>query len=278
MTSPEPLFLQGSAGRLFALYIPASYIPASERGNRGVVLLPPFAEEMNLSRRMLRLQAAALAERGIAALIIDFFGTGDSAGDFGDATWEIWIKDVLVAADALRARGCSQIGLLGLRLSSILAAAAALQLPAPCFATVLWQPVVLGRTYLNEFLRIRALTDISGMKPSTTIAEMHLLLERGETVEVAGYAVNPKLAAVLNVLDLVHLGSFKMGLVTWFEMRRDGSPRLSAVTERCVAIWRNLGIIVEARSITGIPFWAAQDSRVVSELVTMTSSNFALSP
>ena len=84
MISPEPLFLRGSAGALFALYV-----PALSRSDRGVVLLPPFAEEMNLSRRMLRLQASALAERGIAALVLDLFGTGDSAGDFGDSLWDI---------------------------------------------------------------------------------------------------------------------------------------------------------------------------------------------
>ena len=275
MTLPEPLFLQGFAGRLFALYIPASYIPASERGNCGVVLLPPFAEEMNLSRRMLRFQASALAECGIAALVLDPFGTGDSDGDFGDALWEIWVKDVLVAVDALHARGCSRIGLLGIRLGAILAAAAAPQLTDPCFATVLWQPVVVGRRYLDEFLRIRALTSISGVKPPPTVAEIRLLLDRGETVEVAGYAINPKLAAVLNALDLAQLGSSKLGLVTWLEVGRDGPPRLSVSAERCATIWRTFGIFIEARSVIGVAFWAGQDNRVVSDIIAVTSDVFA---
>jgi len=272
MISPEPLFLPGSAGTLFALYV-----PAPSRSDRGVVLLPPFAEEMNLSRRMLRLQASALAECGIAALVLDLFGTGDSAGDFGDSLWEIWINDICVAVNFLRQRGCGRIGLLGMRLGAMLAAAAVPQLDEPCFTTVLWQPVVLGRTYLNELLRIRALTRMSDINPASTIAEMRLLFEKGETVEIAGYAVNSTLAAALNTLDLAQLGSVKLGPVTWLEIKRDASE-ISAAAERCVADWRTRGIILNAKSVDCAPFWTGQGNGVVPNLVAMTIVAFASKP
>jgi exosortase A-associated hydrolase 2 len=273
MIAPEPMFLQGSAGALFSLYI-----PATSRSSRGVVLLPPFAEEMNLSRRMLRLQASALAERGIAALVLDPFGTGDSAGNFDDALWETWISDVCVAVDALHQRGCSQIGLLGVRLSGMLAAAVARQLDDPCFATVLWQPVALGRTYLNELLRISRMTSISRTRPPPAIVELRSLFEKDETVEIAGYAVNSRLAAALDTLDLVQLGSPKLGPVTWVEVRHESTPVLSITAERCAASWRTVGMIVEARSVSGVPFWSGQGNRVVSNLITVTGTAFTSVP
>jgi hypothetical protein len=59
----EPLFLDGSAGRLFAPYQAAAAHP---RGS--VIYVPPFAEEMNRSRRMAALQARAFAAMGFGVL------------------------------------------------------------------------------------------------------------------------------------------------------------------------------------------------------------------
>ena len=87
-----PLFIDGTAGRLFAIYL----APAPEAPRRGAVLyLPPFAEEMNRSRRMVLLQARRMVELGYQVLIVDLYGTGDSEGDFADARWAIWRADYL---------------------------------------------------------------------------------------------------------------------------------------------------------------------------------------
>ena len=80
---PEPLFIDRPGGDLFALYHPPRRAPQG-----GVVYIPPFAEEMNRSRRMAALQARALAESGWGVLTIDPYGCGDSAGDFADARWD----------------------------------------------------------------------------------------------------------------------------------------------------------------------------------------------
>ncbi|HEY9550049.1 MAG TPA: hypothetical protein VIR45_11165, partial [Kiloniellaceae bacterium] len=90
----EALCLDGPAGPLFAVHHAAA--PASRQG-LGLVYLPPFAEEMNRSRRMAALQARRLAALGVDDLLLDPFGTGDSAGDFGDARWEIWREDARTA-------------------------------------------------------------------------------------------------------------------------------------------------------------------------------------
>ena len=95
LASPEParpFFLQRGSRQLFCLH----YAPAG--ASRGAVVhVPAFAEEMNKSRRMASLQARALAAQGWHVLQLDLLGTGDSEGDFGDATWADWMDDVAEA-------------------------------------------------------------------------------------------------------------------------------------------------------------------------------------
>ena len=79
-TAPEPLFIETGDRRLFALYHPAA---GDARGS--VLMLPPFAEEMNMSRRMSYLTGRAFAAAGYDFLSLDLTGTGDSSGDFAGA-------------------------------------------------------------------------------------------------------------------------------------------------------------------------------------------------
>ena len=83
MSAPfEAFFLaadNGRAGQRLCIHHP----PRRGEPARGAVLhLHAFAEEMNKSRRMVALQARALAEAGFAVLQIDLHGCGDSGGDF----------------------------------------------------------------------------------------------------------------------------------------------------------------------------------------------------
>jgi exosortase A-associated hydrolase 2 len=266
---PEPLFLPGIAGPLFALYV-----PAGDRSDSGVVLLPPFAEEMNLARRTLRLQATALAKAQIAALMLDPFGTGDSAGSFADARWETWVRDVGVAVAALAARGARRIGLLGLRLGAALAAAAAPTLTSPCFATVLWQPVVQGRRHLTEFLRLRTLSGALNAARPMTIEMMRGCLASGKSIEIAGYELVPPMAAALEVLDLAELAHPALGSVTWFEVHRDPALAFSFDGTRCAAVWTTRGLIVTTRSVQGPAFWTGQGNALAPDLVAATTAAF----
>ena len=87
----ETMFLTGRAGALYARYQPPR---ASIRHRADVVIVPPFAEEMNKSRRMFALLAERLATLGVGTALIDLYGTGDSEGDFGDARYDVWLDDM----------------------------------------------------------------------------------------------------------------------------------------------------------------------------------------
>lgn len=267
MTAPEPLFLEGRSGRLFALHV-----PAAGADTLGVVLLPPFAEEMNRSRRMLRRQATALAQAGISALLLDPLGTGDSAGDFADAHWERWVEDVGTAAAALCQRGAVRIGLFGLRLGALLAAAAAPTLPAPCFATALWQPVVSGRAHLAEFLRLRTLPGAVQAAAGETIELLAARLASGTAVEVAGYEVSPELAGALNGLGLAALADPALGPVIWCDLVPLTGLPAAAASSACIAVWRAAGLRVASSTVVGPAFWGGQGPALVPELIDVTTA------
>jgi alpha-beta hydrolase superfamily lysophospholipase len=85
-----------------------------------VVHVPAFAEEMNKSRRAVANAARAMAGRGWQVLVFDLHGTGDSSGDFGDATWSGWLEDLRAAIGWLREHAASEPVLWGLRSGCLL--------------------------------------------------------------------------------------------------------------------------------------------------------------
>src|SRR2546423_9530888 len=106
-----PLYLESGQRRVFGVYY-ATHAKWPRRYS--FIYVPPFAEEMNLARRMATLQARALATTGLGVLLLDLFGTGDSGGEFSDARWELWVDDIIAAADWLKGHGWAHVGLWGL--------------------------------------------------------------------------------------------------------------------------------------------------------------------
>jgi exosortase A-associated hydrolase 2 len=108
---------------------------------------------MNKTRRMAALQSRALAAAGWSVLQIDLFGCGDSEGDFGDATWSRWTDDVIEASTWLH-RQCGFAPMLwGTRLGCLLAAEASHRMPSQP-NLLFWQPVVSGKRFIQQFLRL----------------------------------------------------------------------------------------------------------------------------
>ena len=100
-------FLEGPNGKLHvSIFVPSQAVPL-----RGCVIhVPAFAEEMNKCRPMVSRQARGLAESGIAVVVPDLSGTGDSEGEFSSATWLNWKADLAYlvhwSQDRVGGRGC----------------------------------------------------------------------------------------------------------------------------------------------------------------------------
>jgi exosortase A-associated hydrolase 2 len=252
---PSPLLIDRS---LFAvLYEPAA--PAGE----AVLALPPFGEEMNRSRPMMARLGRALAARGIALLVLDPFGTGDSAGNFAEASWPRWRADALRAARWLSERFWRVVPL-GLRTGGLLAAAtsAALNLDR----TILWQPVLRGEQFLTQMLRIRAAASLHAERESVTFLRQRLAA--GETLEVGGYVITAAMAAGLDTLTLEDEAAQRSEIV-WFQLAESGGLPPAAVTSLCES-WRQRDVRVHLQTLSGPPFWSIEEPTLIASLIEAT--------
>jgi len=274
---PEPFFLtlgKGTLGRRFALHHAPHTWPALGL----VVYVHPFAEEMNKSRRMAALHSRALAAAGYAVLQMDLLGCGDSSGDFGDATWDRWVDDVLQACHWLRQRHPAAtaqptlpLWLWGLRAGCLLAAEAAARIDErEVCRLLLWQPATAGNALLQQFLRLRVAGDMLGGNAKGVMAELRRQLASGETIEVAGYRMHPALAAGLDRSALrpparpVH--------VEWLELDAGSGeePALSPASARAVLQWQQAGCSVRAQVVRGPAFWQTTEIEESPELIVST--------
>lgn len=261
---PQPFFLDTGAAARFCLY----HAPV---GNcRGAWLfLHPFAEEMNKARRMVALQARALAQQGFAVLQIDLHGCGDSAGDFAEATWESWLEDVARGAAWLHERCGRPVALWGLRLGALLALDAIGHGGVTPPALLLWQPILNGSQALTQFLRLKVanqmLTDGADSGGTTALRQA---LAAGQPLEIAGYTLAPALALVLDALDASKLPP--PCPVHWFELVADAARPVPPAAARVAEAWRQQGATVHAHAVAGPQFWATQEIAEAPALLEAT--------
>jgi exosortase A-associated hydrolase 2 len=267
----EPFFLPHEAGRLYCVY----HRPEPHAALRGNILcVPPFNEEMNRCRSMITLQAQAFAEAGFGTLVIDLPGTGDSYGDHGDATWEAWQSAVLAGHHWLGERGgCA--ALWGLRLGVALGLSAFRGRPDAPRRLIAWLPVVDGKTHLTQFLRVRIAAQLDNVTaPKETTSSMRQQFAQGQSVEVAGYEINPRLAASLDALRPEDVSPPPATQVLWLEQQREADgpnaapeSTLSPAGQRVVDRWISQGVEVSARLFSGPAFWQRYERAVAPEII-----------
>ena len=232
----------------------------------GMLFVPPFAEELNKSRRMVALAARAFAEQGWMTLQMDHFGCGDSAGEFSQATWQHWIDDVESGWRWLKGRCDAPLALWTLRAGSLLASAW-LEAAGERAAMLMWQPVVSGRQHLNQFLRLKAAAQmLADADARTAMARARQDLANGAAVSVAGYTVHPELARGLDAAAL-HLRTDHDAPVLMLEVsgvaRAGASPALEALAERI----RAAGAPAVLESVSGPAFWQTLEIETAGSLI-----------
>lgn len=271
----RPEFIQGAQGRLFTF---ACWPQRNGNGpvNKGVVLVPPFAEEMNKSRRMLTQQAKMLAELGYVALLPDLLGTGESEGDFQDATWNGWCNDLQRIAGRLLDDGVEEISFVALRSGALLLPEVLDTSAFKCGKLVLWQPVISGESFLNQFFRLRLAAEMtSDPHDKTSIREIRQELQECGSTEVAGYSLSRKLAEQLEQKDLGSLADVVTGKLHWCEIVQSAERSLTAAARSGVDQLAEAGVSVCLHKVPGYPFWGAAAGEEVPDLLETTTRIFA---
>lgn len=247
-------FIGGTKGPIFVLRRTAV------GKNFGCVLVvPPFGEEMNKCRRMVTETAVVLASHGIATVLPDLFGTGDSGGDFEDADWATWRADLAQVAHWSAGQGCPATALLAIRLGCLLATDVMSDATVPPVErTVFWQPVLDGGRFLTQFLRLRLAAGLTDERGETS-AGLRERLGRGLALDVAGYRLSSRLAADLDSARVPELLPHALGTVSWLEVTRDPTGPLAVHVRTLVERTAASGGQVAVARFPGEPFWSSTE-------------------
>lgn len=260
----EPFFIDGEKGRLFAL------LRAPASATDIVIIVPPFGEEMNKSRKQFAETADDIVAAGKAVLQFDLFGTGDSDGEFEEADWPTWKQDVLTAIEWTRGSGFDCFSLLALRLGCTLAAEALAGQNAAPARTVLQQPVATGSQFMTQFLRLRVAASMMNNGDKETVDQLKNRLDANETIEISGYAVSGSLWRGIEDSSLTDCCQPTLGKVRVLEVGRERPDGVSPAARKIIEAAVANGVNIDGQRVTGEPFWSATEIVLNAELRSET--------
>lgn len=256
-------FLACHCRQLFTLTLQPESVPA--RGS--ILFLPPFAEEMNKSRRTVAQQARALAAAGYCVMLLDLSGSGDSSGKFCQATWEDWKADANCAIAHMADRFGLPITLWGLRLGALLASEIAAT-RSDIESLLLWQPVLNGEQHIDQFLRFelagQALKGAGGFDRASLWNE----LRAGRDLQVAGYQLSSRLALGISRNRLADICPGCP--VIWLDAARPPPSEPTVANANVIGLWREQGAPVTWACVEGESFWRNVDAPDSPALATAT--------
>lgn len=189
-------FFLSSAGRALSA---TRFVPETLRG--AVLFVPPFCEERKGALPAFVRAARALSEQGIASLLFDFTGCGDSAGALEDIDPE-WLENDAEAA-LMWLRGALPglpVAVLGLRTGALLAARLAARHPDLALF-VGWAPAD-GPSFIRQLLQRRMVNDMTAYgRARESRAALEERLRGGGAVDLDGYPMTGAFYAWLQRLS-----------------------------------------------------------------------------
>jgi exosortase A-associated hydrolase 2 len=253
-------FLDGSKGKVFC----TGFVdPNAEKTRKCVLLVPPFAEEMNKTRHFYSRLSHRIRDEGCDVLMVDLFGTGDSEGSFEETSIDLWRTDLDNAIAYLQPYG--ELNLVGLRFGALLAADAAQRHAVS--KLILLHPQISGVKQLDEVLRLSIASALVSGGQRERIPQLRQRLANGESLELAGYDVTAQLACGMDALDLEQTVPDTTSGVYWYEVLSDPGLDARSDAERIARKWEQSGIGLHFDTVACAPFWATRETTSCLELI-----------
>ena len=248
-------FIPSSKGRIFVSQF------GELNGDTAVMCLPSIVEELNLSRAVLAKQCQIYAERGIDSFIMDYFGTGDSEGEFEQATLQGWFEDIINVGQWLVARGYKKLILLGVRVGALLAATLQEKLhkQLPIVAQILWKPVTSGKIFVSQLIRIKTANQMMNNRAGNVNWRKEILA--GNDTEVAGYKLTSEFIRGIEALAIATDTDWQSS-VDWVELATES---LTPATKRLTQDNK----IISTHILNVPPFWQVPEIFDLPELHTL---------
>lgn len=240
-------------------------------GDTAILCLPSITEEMNLARAVVAKQAQDFANKGVPCFVLDYCGTGDSEGEFEQATTDLWLEDMLAAGEYLQQKGIAKIILWGIRFGALLVLShqEKLHQQLPIIRQVLWKPVTHGKLFAGQFLRIKQanamMNKASGQGEGEKINWREHILE-GNDVEVSGYLLTKTMLQSMESLQISK--DFQpLSPLDWFEL---AAKEPTPLTKRLSAPWDDA--IANVHCFDCPPFWQVPEVFSLPDLEQLTSN------
>jgi exosortase A-associated hydrolase 2 len=216
------------------------YIPESHLLNKGITICQPIGEERNKTRRVFVNFAKLLCLAGYHVFLFDYYGEGNSEGDFEEATIETRVSDILIAIKfLLQETNVITVGLIGLRLGATLATLAAKEEENVDFV-ILWNPVVNGNGYFQEWLKFNLTSQVAIYREiKFNRKQLENKLMNGESIEIEGNIITNKLYEQFKKINLLeNIESFSKNTLI-VEMLNDISSQDQLVNQFVSVMHKN---------------------------------------
>jgi uncharacterized protein len=136
---------------------------------------------------------------------------------------------------------------------------------------VFWQPVLSGKQFLQQFLRLKIANQMIAQTQSAPSGTQQLReeLAQGIAIEIGGYTLSPALALPMEAADL-ELPK-RRARVAWLEVGASADEELSPAARPRIAAWQQAGHSVETRVVNGPRFWQTLEISECRALVDTTT-------
>lgn len=267
-----PEFLCLPSGRLLSLKVSITNL----NQNKALIFIPPFAEEMNKSRKMMKSMLEATAEYG-DGFLFDLYGTGDSEGHLEQATWVKWKHNLDDYVEFVMSSGnytsvefiCLRSG--SLLLNDWLNDIHGSDSERPIDGIHYWNPVVKAQQFITQFLRLKLAAEMmrSDGDKRTTKDLMAELQQNGQ-LEVAGYMLNNVLIEEMLEARISLPEHYAETSLFYYDVSGRGTLT-PAISNAASSIRKAEGYNIN--TIKGLQFWSTQEISMCEELLNVTKTN-----
>ena len=224
----------------------------------GYVFCSPFAEEKVRTQRLYVNLARLLSSQGIHVLRFDFYGNGDSEGEFHEASFRSHVEEIHTAIDVLIEKtGAGNIGVFGGRLGGTLSMMAA-ETDNRIKDVLLWDPIIDVHQYLMKILRSNlASQTLRYKKILYNRNQLEKMILNGEFINIDGYELTKQFyseAMTCHLIQDIHKYSGNCLIVEISPRELLKKPPLSDLYEHYKNTFKDCQYLKISENV----FWEAQ--------------------
>lgn len=240
-----------------------------------MIFVPPFAEEMNRSKRMYVLCSRLLANAGVHAICFDFAGTGDSSGEWGEYRLTDWKANLTDTYNYVR-RFSTKTSFVTLRDSALIAFELIKHANIKIERCVLWYPIDNREALIRQLIRMKIAAAMASDLKKITSKEVLSGIEQSGFLEVGGYHVRSYLLDefrqqnvtnhIQAVLDRTHVHWMTTG-------KKQTSPHLPVCLSK-LNLSEPQQTHMHLHQVEDVKFWMQQEVTISPKLLRETRQIF----